>query len=602
MQRSLYFWALHERVNAMRRIRILFVGAALLLGCSGKAKHGAEDGLAKAKKDPWEQLAHSPSWLHATSGFSGDHKQECDEVLGVMKGEAVCKNLLCSHGKALADEWVQRCPAHVPAGEAEAKTLQESFSKALEEPPTPCGEGADALLRDGCGNDGAACANKAQAWATRCAKTEATPMVLRALTRTVRRSLEDGAEFDLDLRGCEELRAWLSEGTMCAQQFACEEMMKRVDVYRARCEGLEKPTVGTAIAQMAIAAGAQQNNAGPVAVEPTPARVTASDIPVPLVEGSGGVLMVCGERATDLAKYVEARKACTGGTLTLGRVFSKVRSLEVRMANIDFPSDALVLSRFPGLLAMGEREYRDGAALKAFEADLSKAVTLTQQGSTLEGAFELFKAVSSNVGSIHRLASFRAALSARDEGLSAAMKELAKAKLAVSSRGVLASQDFVVFVNRAVSRPFGDFSPEFSVQSGAKTRAATLDTSAFMPKATAVYTEALKAVMREAQKKKIDAKVFDDAVRKGYDDAKVCGEALRNYRSTEQELLRCVFGADACDAGKQAGLIKASDDARTAVDDVFVALHLNMSGPSAAAKGEVEQAMLARECEVPPWW
>lgn len=580
----------------------LLFGALLLSGCSGKANKSAEDGAAKAKKDPWEELAHTPAWLHATSGFSGGHKQECEAVLALVKGEAACKNLMCTHAKALADEWLPRCAALVPSGVAETKALQETFTKALEEPPSPCGEGADTLLRDGCGNDGAACAAKAQKWATQCGKSEATPMVLRALNRTVKRSLEDGSEFELDLRSCEELRGWLGEGAMCAQQFACEDMMKRVDVYRSRCEGLEKPTVGTAIAQMAIAAGAQKPDLGPIAVEPTPSRITASDIAVPLVEGSGGVLLVCGERATDLAKYVAARKACTGGTLSLGRVFTKVRALELRMANIDFPNDALVLARFPALMAMGERDFRDKEALGAFEADLSKAAALTAKGSTLEGAFELFKAVSSNVGSIHRLASFRAALTAKDEALADAMKELARAKLAVSSRGVLASQEFTVFVNRAVARPFGDFSPEFSVQSGAKTRSITLDTSAFMPKATAAYTEALKAVVREAAKKKIDAKVFDEAVRKGYDDAKICGEALRNYRTSEQELLRCVFGADACDASKIAALTKAGDDARAAVDDMFLSLHLNISGPAAAAKGEVEQAMLARECEVPPWW
>lgn len=229
------------------RAGALIAGAVFwLLGCAGAANRQAEDGLKQAKKDPWEERPHTPAWLYATSGFSGDHKQECEEVLSWIKGEALCKNVQCEHGKALADEWLERCPTHSPSGEAEVKELKERFGQALSEPASPCGESAEELLRDGCSGEGSACAAKAQNFATKCGKSETTPMVLRAITRAVRRNLEDGGEFELDLRTCEELRTWLAEGTMCAQQFACEDMMKRVDVYRARCEGLEKPTVGTA--------------------------------------------------------------------------------------------------------------------------------------------------------------------------------------------------------------------------------------------------------------------------------------------------------------------------------------------------------------------
>jgi hypothetical protein len=86
----------------------------------------------------------------------------------------------------------------------------------------------------------------------------------------------------------------------------------------------------------------------------------------------------------------------------------------------------------------------------------------------------------------------------------------------------------------------------------------------------------------------------------GYEDAKVCGEAEKTTRDTEQSLLRCVFGIDACDAGKIEALAKANDEARARAEAAFLKLHLGISGPAAESKGEVLQAMLARECE-PPW-
>lgn len=575
--------------------------ALALAGCpKAPAKPVAE--TETTPRDEWDAIPRTPEWLHATSGFSGNRKEECEEVQRWIAGESACKAALCAHGRDLAKEWLARCSKLAPTGAADVKALSEKFATTAAEPPTDCGKEVESILGGGCGKD-ATCEMAAQAWGTRCGKAEGTPLIVRALERTVQRKMTDPAEpFTLDTRGCGELRAFVAEGLSCGNQFVCQDMLKRVETYRTRCERDERPTLGTALIEMAITAAAQQTSP-PIPVLPTPAKVAAGEMPVPLADMSGAVLMVCNERPTDLAKYLAARRTCEGGTLIAGKGFVRGRELEVRMGKLDFPSDAQVLLRVPSLLAAGERELRDKEELAVLEADLTKAASLTGSGNTLEGAFELFKATMAHVGSIQRSPAFRAAFTARDEALAPALRELARAKVAVSSRGRMPTNDFIVFVSRAAARPFGDFSNEFSVQPGYASRGVTLDTAPFMPKATEAYLDVLKAVIKEAARKKLDPKLLHDTTVQGYEDAKVCGAAQTSYREAEQALIKCAFGVEACDAARLEALTKANDEARNTAERAYLALHLAMTGPAASAKEEIEQqAMLARECNAPWWW
>jgi hypothetical protein len=584
----------------VHRLKITLPLLALALAACPPPPPKVTEGEGIAPKDEWDSIPRTPEWLHATAGFNGSRKAECEEVLGWVKGEAVCKGAICAHGRDLSREWIPRCEKLTPAGVEEVKALRDKFTASAEEAPTECATQATSILNEGCGKADATCERGAQAWATRCGKTDATPLLVRALERSVRRKMEDGGEFALDLRNCDELRAFMAEGTSCAQQFACEDMLRRVEMVRARCQGQDRPVLATAFAELAITAGALKTSP-PIPVQPSPARLSPGDTPVPFADASGGALLVCGERPTDLAKYLAQRKGCEGGAVVLGKVFIRVREVDVRMGSFESPSDAIFAQRFPSLGMAGEREARDKEVIAVLDAAIGKAAALGQEGRTLEGAFELFKGVMAHAGAIQRSAPIRAALAGRDDAVAPALRELGKAKVAVSSRGLLAGNDFVVFVNRALARPFGDFSPEFSVQQGAATRGVTLETGSFWPKATEAYLDALKNVAREASRKKLDAKFHHDAVVKGYDDAKICGEAEKAHRDAEQGLIRCGFGVDVCDPAKIAALTKASDDARATIEQAYIRLHLAISGPAAGAKGEVEQAMLARECEA-PWW
>jgi hypothetical protein len=585
----------------MRLLRSSLALFALALTACPTSSSTPTGGAENVPKDEWDSIPRTPEWLHATAGFNGGRKEECAEVLTWVKGEASCKGALCVHGRDLSREWLARCPKLVPAGADEVKALRDKFTASAEEPPTDCGKDVEAILSGSCGKDDATCERKSQVWATKCGKTDATPLILRSVERAVKRRLEDSGEFALDSRSCDELRAFMVEGTSCAQQFTCEDMLKRVQMYRTRCEGgEERPTLVTALAQLAITAGALQTSP-PIPVQPSPAKVSPGDTPIPLADMTGGMLLVCGERPADIGKYVASRKACQGGSMVIGKIFVRGREVDVRMGSFDVPSDALFALRFPSLRAAGELDHRDKESRAALEADVAKAAQLAKDGRALEGAFELFKTVMAHVGAIRRSAAVRAVLTANDEALAPALRELAKAKVGVSSRGTLPTNDFVVMINRALSRPFGDLSLEFSVQQGAATRGVTLETASFMPKATEAYLDQLKNVAREASKKRLDARLYNDALAKAYEDAKVCGASLKTYRESEQQIIRCAFGIEVCDKDKIAALTKANDDARAAAEAAHIRLHLAMSGPAASAKGEIEQAIAARECES-PWW
>lgn len=586
----------------MPHTRAIFLLVPLALaGCGAQTTKTVDPEFAasKAPKDEWDAAPKVPEWLHATAGFSGNRKAECEEVAKWVKGEDKCKAGLCAHGRDLAKDWLTRCSKIAPDSYSAVNAVSEKLTAAASEAPTQCGNDLEAILSNGCGTD-TSCASTAQKWATRCGKVEGTPLLYRMLERAVERRLSEGQEFELDPRDCDELRAFMGEGLTCNQQFACQDMMKRVDMYRSRCEGGDKPLVGTAMVEMSIIAGAMQP-AAPIAVQPTPAKVSTSDIPLPLADGSGAALMICNERPADLTKYVAARRACEGGAITFAKTVRVGRDLEVRLGTLEFPNDNVFMNRYPTLLTAGERESRDKEALTVIEAGLTKAAALVQGGNTLEAAFELFKAATTNVVSIRRSPQIRAAFTSRDAALAPALRELGKAKSAVSSRGRMNTTEFITFVNRATTRAFADMSPQFSVQPGMATNAVTLDTAEFMPISTEAYREALKPVILEAGRKRLDGKVLNDAVVRGYDLAKACGAAEQSQRDTEQALIRCVFTIDSCDSAKVEALTKASDDARAATESAFLELHMIMSGPAESARAEIAQAMLARECQPPPW-
>src|SRR5262245_61041437 len=93
-----------------------FLVPLALAGCGPQHNRPVDQELAAAaqKKDDWDAAPKVPEWFHATAGFSGNHKAECEEVQKWIKGEEKCKASLCAHGRDLAKDWLARCSKIAP--------------------------------------------------------------------------------------------------------------------------------------------------------------------------------------------------------------------------------------------------------------------------------------------------------------------------------------------------------------------------------------------------------------------------------------------------------------------------------------------------------
>ncbi|MFT3766051.1 MAG: hypothetical protein QM820_11120 [Minicystis sp.] len=584
----------------MRTARLVALLLPLLAiaqaGCPTERMPPAKE--AMPPEDEWSKMAPTKEWLFATSEFNGPHKAECDHVLGWVKGEESCKASLCEHGASLANDWLQRCtPLEDPGLVSSVRTVQAALSARASEKPTDCARRLGDIVRDGCGDD-ATCQATGQRWATRCAKSEATPLVMRILQRTIERKLEQGAEpVKLDVRTCDELRVEVMDRSKCKDRFACAELIPRIDAYRDRCESeSERPTLATAVAEATVLMFGSKPPE-PILLAAGAPSLQPGQLPVMLEDKSGGVITVCDERASDLARYIGTRKGCQGGRMVVARAFPTPRGAEVRVGSLDFPDDATFSARYPTIVAAGELDARDKEAAAALDAELGKAAELARSAAGApEAAKIVSRAVLANVLSIKRSAAVRAVLARRDEALAPALREIAKEKIA-ASRGKISAPESAGLLLRARTRVFADLAPDGSVQIGAASRAFTLDTAAFLPRATEAYATVLKG----ARPKKVDAKTAKAEKARGQAAAQACGSALRKLSETKKALASCNFGLEACDDAKTAGLVKTVDEARVAAERAYHELEEVRTGGAADEADALTRAAEAAACRE-PWW
>jgi hypothetical protein len=561
--------------------------AAAQLGCPTERQPPPKE--APVPEDPWSNIPPSKEWLYATGGFNGPHKAECDHVLGWVKGEDACKASLCEHGVTLAREWTQRCGTLVDPGlVASVRSVEGQITPRMSQAPTECAARLHEIVENGCG-DGAACLAAGQRWATRCAKGEGTPLVMRMLQRTIERRMEQGSEpVKLDVRTCDELAADVLDAAKCKDRFACAEAIPRVQAYRDRCESkTERPALSTAVAEATILFFGTKPPA-PILVRADAVGVKPGELPVTLDDKSGAVVTVCDERASDLARYVNARRGCTGGRMVVARAFPSARGAEVRVGSLDFPDDATFSTRYPTIVGAGELDFRDGEAAKALDAELAKAAA----AGGAEAGRLVAKAVLENVLSIRRSPRVRAVLSKRDDALVPALREIARAKLA-ATRARVPMAEAAGLVNRGRVRAFADLAPDGTVAIGSVSRALTLDTRAFLPRAT----DALGALLRA---RRVGGPTAKAERARGMAAAQACGAALRRLSETKRGLVSCNFGLEACDEAKHAALRKSIDEARVAAEEAFRDLETARTSATDEADA-LTRAATSAGCRE-PWW
>jgi hypothetical protein len=569
----------------------------LLGGCPTEPPPRAKEPVVV--EDEWARIPPSKEWLHATADYSGDHQAECAHVLTWVTGEETCRASLCEHGRDLAHEWLQRCAAKLTDADsaAKVKALEEKLTERATEKATDCGKSFDAMLRDGCSGADTTCASEGQRWATRCGKSEATPLVMRLLEKTIERKLPEPAKVELDPRTCDELAADVAAVVACKDQFACAAALPRVDTYQSRCvSDAERPTITAAVQLLAVRVGAGKP-AEPLVTRAGGAGILADEAPVVLADGSGAVISICDERASDFARYLAGRKACSAGKMVVARAFKGARGVEVRVGALDFPDDATFTARYPTIVGARETEARDKEESAALTADLNKAVELAQNAAGAAEAYRLLaRALVAHAPSIRRSAGLRAQITARDAALVLALKELGKAKVA-ALKGRVPAPDADGLIERARTRAFADVTPDGSVQIGAASRADRLDTTALLPQAMFAYLAALKP----ARLKKLDKNAVQIAKAAGTAAATSCGAALRKLQDSKLALINCSFGLETCDEARTASLNKLVDGSRLAAEAAFHELDLARTGGAVAETDALAKAAEQAGCRE-PWW
>lgn len=548
---------------------------------------------AAQPEDEWSRIAPSKEWLYATGEFNGPHKAECDHVLGWVKGEDTCRGSLCVHGKDLAAEWIARCTPLVAAAiVTEVEGIQEKLAARAEEKETDCAKWLGDIVGKGCAS-GSTCLTIGQRWATHCAKAEGTPLTMRILQRTIERGMEQGSEaVQLDTRTCAELRADVMEAAKCKDRFVCADAVPRVNAYRDRCEkDAEPPGLATAVAELIVIAGGGKP-ADAILLGGT--TMQAGEVPVMLDDKTGGVISVCEERATDLARYVASRKSCQGGQMMVARAFSTPRGNEVRVGSLDFPDDATFSARYPTIVAAGELDLRDKEASAALDAELGKAAALARSSAAEAGKLAA-KVVLANLLSIRRSPAVRTTLAKYDEALVPALRELARAKIA-ATRGKVPAADVAGMLARGRTRAFADLSPDGTAQIGASSRGFTFDTAGVLPRAHEAHAMALKGARRT-----VDARTGRAEKARGVAAAQACGAALRRLTETKKALASCNFGLTSCDAAQHAKLLKTVDEARVAAENAFHDVESTRTGGAADAADDISRAAETAGCRE-PWW
>jgi hypothetical protein len=538
------------------------------LGCSTPPPKPAESPSPSGPSDNWKRSA---TWLYATRDAKGGPGAECDYVRKLLADETHCRGPLCRYAVELGDEWRGKCDKLKPDAIDELSTLQAELRENMKREPTPCSRDFDRLLKDGC--QPADCAEKAQAWVTRCAEGEAGPLCIAMLQRAVERALGPDDAPHLDTRSCSAMAKGVREAGKCADESSCRDSLAEAEAYRARCTTDDsKPDVLTALSVIAVTLGAARDPK-PVAIADEPKLVSAGEVPLALADGSGAIVELCHRPVVARAEYFAARDKCQGTRLGVARITQADDGTRLlTLGHLMVPEQLELTGPYPWLTVAGEGEELGKQRLEAVKTDLA-AVTQAPDSAAAVG---LVAFVDKHADAIERSETLRELVHGADAKLVPVLRRLGEAKAAAmrGSRDTLAQRGLL---ERARARALADVAPDGKVQLGANTRAFWLETAKLWPEATAAHWAALGTLERTLQHSpKPAATTVEQQLGHAKGQAAACGAAAHERLDSEKALLACAF--DGCEEARRTELVQRWQRARAAAEAARQELDLSL-GP-----------------------
>lgn len=551
---------------------------------------------AVAEPDSTSLEPESSEWIFVTDGVGGGRKGECGAVPKWLAGEERCKGSLCGHGAALGKDWMRLCKPVTPELVAEVEQGTGALAKKARAAPAPCESQIAPILRNGCG-DRKDCGEYAQAWATRCAEWS-TPLVVRILEIAVQRA--SGDRFKIDARGCKDMLGEVVKAATCDQQFKCQDLFPVIEDYRGHCvpEG-KLPPMEAAIAELSIRVGAAQNPDPMPVMAPGP-KLDPTLTPLPLEDGRGAVLMVCGKRVPDVPAYLAARKEC-GEDVVVARVFEEGGAPVLRAGHLAHPSDKAFHEWFPSLVVEGEVSARFDAMLPGFVASLKQVEALAADSKQSRKPLQAFiKVLLDNQDAARNSKVFDAAFREHDQALVPLFRALGKEKKAVIN-DQLSPGRFAAAMRRADAYPLADVDAEGRVKLGNWSPASSVDLEDMLPKSMAAYREVLAPRFKNLAGMKPMPVETDRLSMAADGHSSRCGQAAKRYVETEQALLACLFAVTPCDEVKVTGLVKQLDQARRDEESFYTQSELAITSlPEGFRQGPRTAAEMGGCKE--PWW
>jgi hypothetical protein len=552
----------------------------------------------KPPEDEWASIEKTPEWLYVTRGFGGGRAAECKHVATWVSGESECRTRSCVHGRDLAKEWLARCKKLDEDEVPMVGTIYPRFLSEAKEAPTPCYDEAEQLLREGC-RDAAVCRASGERWAARCAKPEGSPLTVKMLDRRLAEK-EGDAHKPLDATDCGDLRKQLNEAAKCAHPFACQEAKRTiVEPLQKRCESdTDRPTVSIALLEASILARADGRPVElPFATAKADVLTLPPETPLLFEDQKGAVVATCKGRPEGLTSYLAQRKECIGDKIIFARVMRGKTGPALKTTVVTVPPSGNLATDYPALAVKDEKKVEDEQLLPPFEEELDKA----GKASPADGLRILAKAVNVYSASLHRSTSFTAALTRHDVVLQGVLREIGKAKVAAAKSAKLKGPALIGFASRSSTRAFADLEESGAVRPGARLRLSEFNTTQLLVSASERYDAALKPLLAQARRTKIDKKTVELLVASGKQSARRCGTGLKAARVADENRLQCLL--DACDGDKQAAAEKSVEDTRSGVD----AARLTLDGVFSAlanhpdARDELVSEMGEAEC-TETWW